>query len=978
MILENGIIPPNLHFNIPNPKIDFEAWNLHVPTQLTPWPRKDLRRISINSFGYAGTNAHAILDDVDSYLRERGLVDANRLSQPVSHVRARSGKVNAIPREAALRNKSWRQRLYVLSAQDKDGLQRVHGPLAKYVSDRAQEPETTNEEQVDFLAKLAFTLSERRTRLKWRTFALGSSADEIVQVLQSKDSVAPVSQASRSPRLGFVFTGQGAQWARMGMELMEFPIFKDAVQASDSYLRDVSSCEWSTEDELNKSKATSQLHLAEFSQTLCAVLQIALVDLLRSWGIHPTAVVGHSSGEIGAAYAFGALSREDAWRVAYYRGVLSAGLKDIAAEIDGSMMAVGLSAKKAGEWLGKVTNGDVVIACINSPTSVTLSGDTTAIDQLLQLLKQDGIFARKLLVDTAYHSPHMQAIAQEYYEWICDLEPAEPTDGCTMHSSVTGSIITSDQLGVVNWVRNLTSPVRFSDAVHDMLRPAKDGKRSEENAVDILIEIGPHTALQGPVMQTLSAHNILNIPYYSAVVREKHAIDTALTLAGTLWSRGYDVHVQEINAYGTYHAMKPLVDLPTYPWKHSQRYYHDVRLEKEYLFRNRPNLSLIGAPTPSLAQREHSWRRIIRLSEEPWIADHKVQGTILYPAAGYLAMALEAASQMVDPTKRVAGYRLQEIQFSAAAIISEGQDLECIIQLRPHVIGTRDLSSTWTEFRITSSPDGQSLVTNCNGLLLVEYEQPPGSDAERERELYDEAIVAQYQKAKILCRNHVDTAEMYKSLETIGLEYGPAFSNVRQAYNSSGQSFGGVEIPDLQSRVMNGCERPHIIHPGTLDAVFHLAFAALMNNTILTAMVPKFIAEVTVSTDIPWLPGSNLPGFAQSQRHGLRDVTAGVIMLDHLENSPLVNIQGLELTEVVGSSSNNTSPGASRSIASKLMWRPAIDLLTSTQLLAQLEPFRGTETLVEVSSRSFQCKPSLLTLFSTYNSYIMLIPRSLS
>jgi zearalenone synthase (highly reducing iterative type I polyketide synthase) len=191
---------------------------------------------------------------------------------------------------------------------------------------------------------------------------------------------------------------------------------------------------------------------------------------------------------------------------------------------------------------------------------------------------------------------------------------------------------------------------------------------------------------------------------------------------------------------------------------------------------------------------------------------------------------------------------------------------------------------------------------------------------------------------------------MYKSLESIGLEYGPAFSNVRQVHNSSGQSFGLVEIPDLKSRIMDNCDRPHIIHPGTLDAVFHLAFAALMNDAILTAMVPKFIAEVTVSTDIPWLPGTSLPGFALSQRHGLRDVTAGIIMLDHLENSPLVNIQGLELTEVVGGSSNNGSPGSSKSIASKLTWRPAVDLLTSAQLLAQLETFKGVETLIEASS----------------------------
>lgn len=167
-------------------------------------------------------------------------------------------------------------------------------------------------------------------------------------------------------------------------------------------------------------------------------------------------------------------------------------MKTTSPEIEGSMMAVGASPEKAEEWIAKVTKGEVVVACVNSPTSVTLSGDTAGIDELLGLLQSEGIFARKLQVDTAYHSPHMQALAEDYFDAIADVETLEPllSRKCTMHSSVLGGLIEPSELGPVNWIRNLISPVQFAAAIHDMLRPVVDGKRATENAVDILVEIG--------------------------------------------------------------------------------------------------------------------------------------------------------------------------------------------------------------------------------------------------------------------------------------------------------------------------------------------------------------------------------------------------------------------------------------------------------------------------------------------------------
>jgi acyl transferase domain-containing protein len=208
------------------------------------------------------------------------------------------------------------------------------------------------------------------------------------------------------PRLASVFTGQGAQWGGMGMELMAYPTFCASVVAADNYLKTELGCPWSAEEELLRPKAQSKLGIAEYSKPFCTLLQVALVDLLQEWSITPTAVTGHTRGEIGATYCLGALSREDAWKVAYYRGVLSTGLQDA----NGSMMAVGMSPEKAGELIDQVAPGEVTVACINWPSSVTLSGDTAGIDQLLAALTKDGIFARKLQVDTAYHSHHMHMV----------------------------------------------------------------------------------------------------------------------------------------------------------------------------------------------------------------------------------------------------------------------------------------------------------------------------------------------------------------------------------------------------------------------------------------------------------------------------------------------------------------------------------------------------------------------------------------
>lgn len=954
------MIPPTIHYRKGNPKIKFEEWNIEIPITLTPWPIGGPRRISTNSFGYGGTNAHAILDDAYHYLKARGLQGNHYTNIPgyLGHGinNAPNGVPNNVPNgisngllngfvKANGANGHHHARLFVLSAQDKEGLKRLNLTLAEYLKVKSAELEDHSEATQTYLRDLAFTLSQRKSQLQWRTFRIASSLEQLSQSLNDGEADAVVHRSTKQPRIGFIFTGQGAQWPRMGTELMSYTSFRESVNAADEYLGLECGCSWSVTEELEKGKSSSQLHLATYSQTLCTVLQVALVDLLKAWGISPMAVVGHSSGEIGAAYCLGALSREDAWKIAYYRGLLSAGMKIAAPNLEGAMMAVGISPEQAEKRISQVKRGEVVVACINSPSSVTISGDTAGIDELLDMLKAEGIFARKLKVDTAYHSPHMQMVAQEYFEAIVDIELRIPSGSCKMHSSVTGGLIESSDLGATNWVRNLTSPVQFAAALHDMMRPLLlNGKRSDENALDVLIEIGPHSALQGPASQTLKAYGITNIPYYSAILRNEDAVHTALKLAGSLFAQGAHIDIQKVNndvENRNNHRPQPLVDIPTYPWNHSQTYWTESRIAKEYRFRKHPSLSLLGAPCPSLAQNEHLWRKFIRLSEEPWISDHQIQSAIVYPAAGFLAMAFEAAHQIADPHQRIAAFRLRDVQFSTAAVISEDFDLECIVRLRPHTTGTRDITSTWTEFMVTTSPDGHTLQRNCSGLLIIDYEPAEGSDASRERDYESGILKNQYLEAAQFCQIHVNRAQFYKDLTAMGLIYGPTFANLAEITSRDGQSFCAVDIPETTTNVLEGLQhRPHIIHPGTLDAIFQMAFAAVNGgkHQLGQPMVPRIVDEVVVSADMPYQPGTRLTGFSNATKHGFKDLKADIVMLDEEAVRPVVKIFGFTCTEIGGGASSvPTDDTAAKQICSKLTWKPAIDVLSDEEVQYVIE-----------------------------------------
>lgn len=383
----------------------------------------------------------------------------------------------------------------------------------------------------------------------------------------------------------------------------------------------------------------TNVHNPAYSQPLCTVIQIALIDLLRSLNIYPSAVVGHSSGEIAAAYSVGALSRNSALKVAFHRGYVSAKLANTHPKA-GAMVSVNLSETEIRPYLDQMTAlfgcEGISVGCVNSPYNVTLSGDAHQFSTLMSLFEKENVAARRLVVDVAYHSKSMNQIAAEYLSLIGDITVGDTAfNDATMFSSVTGARISIDEVCRPEyWIKNLTSQVRFLEAFSGLcLRSARHSTQNFEThgkgiAVTDILEVGPHSALQRPIKDILgSLEHGESVVYNSVLRRNVSALTSLFTAVGKLHCLGHPVNVTSLNNRGEYAPRTLLSDLPEYPFNRSQSYWIEGRLSKNFRFRKHPRHELLGTTDPNWNVREARWRHVIRVTDSPWILDHKVMKT---------------------------------------------------------------------------------------------------------------------------------------------------------------------------------------------------------------------------------------------------------------------------------------------------------------------------------------------------------------
>ncbi|KAH8721497.1 polyketide synthase PksD [Phaeosphaeriaceae sp. PMI808] len=934
LILEKGIIPPNPLFEKWNPKINAKLNNLEVATSCVAWPTDGLRRVSANSFGVGGSNGHIIMDDAYHTIEALHMQNIHRTlpltvrPTPVKNepkfiqngvskhphtngIKRANGDQENLQQATPLPS---RNRLLVWCARDEAALRRM---LQRYLTYY----KTHTSDNASHLERLANTLTTRRSLMTWRSFAVANPEGALDAI---KLSLSNCVRSTRDSVLAFIFTGQGAQYARMGLDLLHYPLFTSSLRKAAKVLRDLGA-NW---DLIDKLQTSEDINNPRLSQPLCTALQIALIELLRSFNIMPVAVIGHSSGEIAAAYTIGALSFESALKVAYHRGRLAGQLVSSAAK-PGAMMSVNMAESDAYAYVEKAQlSTSICIACINSPFNVTLSGDAANIEVLKAQLDNDGVFAQKIATGVAYHSPAMQQVSSEYLSCLGVLEQrTSHNENILMISSVTGKNISRHALSNGQyWVDNLISPVRFIDSLQylALAAPKADGLKP----ISDYIEVGPHGALRRPVRETLSEISASKTYRYSALLHRLHSSSkTTLEVIGQLFARGYPVSLSIANQHDDIdHAILPLVDTPEYPFDHSQTYWYESHLSRNFRFRDATPRDLLGTRASDWNPREPRWRKMLSIEEDSWLGDHVVDNVIIFPATGTMMMAVEAVKQMTSAHQIITGFYVKEATYTRSIVIRPEERTEVVTHLRP-LQQMYEKSSSRFEIQVMALIDGYWNEC-CKAIIHAETEEPSTEvDGGYESRVAEQKWVREYENAKSVCVNHIAKDDFYKWHQKQGINYREAFSLANDIYwDGDEQCIASIDI-GFHSRPFAG-----IVHPAVFDASGQICYTAPSKglSKTLPTIIPHKVQRAWISATgwrmpctsrIRVVTRSKLKAGGRGFSTSLTALGDDNSLLCHIENVDLTPIGGLQIGGII-----------ERKLLHGIDWKPQLSLLSQEQL----------------------------------------------
>ncbi|OIW26979.1 ketoacyl-synt-domain-containing protein [Coniochaeta ligniaria NRRL 30616] len=806
LMLEKSFIVPNADFESANPAIPLSKWNMRVPKTQRPWPLNK-KYVCVNNFGYSGSNGHAVLRPAP----QRTSIEYFDPAKDHERIMAK--------------------RLFVLSANDETAVRKSMEKLGIFLEQHAELYQTT------MPRNLAYTLCQRRSHMPWRVALVANMCSSLALALNGHDAV-PRRTPAHSPRIAFVFTGQGAQWHAMGRELLNsHPIFASSIKRADSHLLAIGA-DFSVLEELTRNEKESLVGHAHISQPICTAVQVALVDLLSAWGIKPCAVTGHSSGEIGAAYASGALTLESAMSAAYFRGQVIIELRKNNPDLRGAMLAVGAGAPECKSLFKALKHPlEAVAACENSPDSTTISGDAEAIDQLAALLEKKSIFNRKLFVDVAYHSPHMKLIAESYYEAIAGIQLQETQSNVEFFSAVRGRKVTTDELGPQYWVDNLTQPVRFSTALEALWT---------ESEPDILVEVGPHAALKGPIMQTFKK---LCVPaakfptYLPTLVRGRDATETCLDLAGQLYMRGYD----SLDFFSMNHE-RGEVDTPevipvlyAYPWSR-QRCWYESRISQQHRFKPFPRHELLGTLTDWSSNLQPTWRNIIRLDDLPWLRDARVRERIVFPASAFISMVVEGASQravLLGMEEPVGAFDIHDMRINEQLFLEDGNGTEVLL----HIRRAGKSGDPQDEFQITSFEEKRGWVVNCQGSLYakpLKHANNSTMQPESRRRAASRRLDA------------TSGAHFYLNMASAGVTCPRGFMNIVGVSTDEQGAIAQACVQDTSLDMPMGHESPYLVHPTILHSMIQVADSDAGFGSDATPRLPSRFHHIQIKLDDRW------------------------------------------------------------------------------------------------------------------------------
>ncbi|MFC0041225.1 type I polyketide synthase [Actinomadura rayongensis] len=722
MAMRHGVLPQTLHVDEPTPHVDWSAGAVRLLTEARDWPETgSVRRCAVSAFGVSGTNAHVILEQAAEEPAEAVADDA-----PV------------VP--------------WVVSGRSEDAVRAQASRLAEFVAAHDVRP-------VD----VAWSLVSGRSVFERRAVVTGSDRQELLAGLDALASgAAPVGAAESTGRVAWVFPGQGAQWAGMGAELLEqSAVFAEALAEVSAAVEEFAG--WSVLDVVRQAEDAPSLDRVDVVQPVSFAVMVALARLWESLGVTPDAVIGHSQGEIAAAYVAGGLSLRDAARVVVLRSQLIAGV--LAGR--GGMASVALPAGQVRERL----SGSVQIAVVNGPGSVVVAGDPTELEALLTVLESEGTRVRRLPVDYASHSAQVEAIEDDLLAALAEVEPQELR--IPMLSSVTADWLGGSPLDAAYWYRNLRQTVRFQDAVTALI----------EDGFSAFIEVSSHPVLGVGIQQTAEALD-RTVVTVGSLRRDEGGWDAFLSSAAEAFARGVPVDWSAACAGGRW------VDVPTYAFQR-QRFWLEPgpRTAGDVTAAGLDGVDhlLLGAAVELAGDQSGLiLTGSVSLETHPWLADHAVLGTVLLPGTAFVELAISAAD-------RAGCGRVEDLTLSAPLALPEHGDVQLQV-----VVGAPDEAGHRPVEIHSRSREQDAWTLHASGLLGPAQADP--------------APLAEWPPADAV---EVDVQDGYARVAERGYDYGPTFHGLRRVWKRGAETFAEVVLDEERHA------DAFAVHPALLDAALH-------------------------------------------------------------------------------------------------------------------------------------------------------------
>jgi acyl transferase domain-containing protein len=769
MALRHEAVPPHLHFRTPNPGIPWEDLPITVPTTLVPWPRGERpRRAGVSSFGFSGTNAHVVLEE----------------APPVPAANEVAGAF-VVP----------------LAARNDAALRALAQRHADFL---AVDPTIA-------LPDIATTMALGRAQLPRRCALVAETSAELERELRAlatggSNATQGTLRAGERPRIAFLFTGQGAQYAGMGRGLYDSePVFRSVIDRATAVLAPL--LERPLLDVLFLANgAVSPINETAFTQPAMFALEVALAELWRSWGVTPSIVAGHSVGEYAAACVAGVFSFEDGLGLIAERGRLMQALPP-----GGAMAAVFADEARVATYVSN--RGDrVAIAAVNGPEETVLSGDADALAEVLARCDADGLKSKPLEVSHAFHSPRLDPMLDALEQRAAVLPHAAPR--IALVSNLTGNPFAAGTGPDARyWRRHAREPVRFAACIEAL----------KASGTTVLVEIGPH-----PTLLALAARAAPDAKWTNVASLRRGRDERREMLAGVaaLHVRGVPLNWSAL----TSERGGRRIAMPTYPFQR-ERYWVDA-LGAGATARHAtplPGHPLLGerrelASTP----RTWVWEREIGLGSHPWLADHRVQGAAIVPATAYIEMALAAGSEVLG----AGSLHLQQIENLKPMILPEGvsRRLQVTLSLDADgkarfavhsrlALGAGDASakvSAWTA-HVTALLSVEDLVEN---------------------EAASEQGLAAIEAARARCDTAIAGGSFYAALAAKGNQWGPCFQGMDQVWIGENEAVGRVRVP---APLADEFAR-YRFHPAVSDACGHCLVATLSLGPSASAAGRAFVA----------------------------------------------------------------------------------------------------------------------------------------